>query len=60
MLFKQFNKNFLLFRDGTIRYDATDAPLTHFYPNEIGTNWEKLRELGYDKDVYGKLLKSIV
>ena len=47
-----------VFRDGTIRYDATDAPLTHFYPNEIGTNWEKLRELGYDKDVYGKLLKS--
>ena len=47
-----------VFRDGTIRYDATDAPLTHFYPNEIGTDWEKLKELGYDKDVYGQLLKS--
>ncbi|MHA2171730.1 MAG: DNA-directed DNA polymerase II large subunit, partial [Candidatus Kariarchaeaceae archaeon] len=24
--------NLNVFRDGTIRYDATDAPLTHFYP----------------------------
>ncbi len=32
-----------VFRDGTIRYDATDAPLTHFYPNEIGTDWKNLK-----------------
>jgi len=42
-----------VFRDGTIRYDATDAPLTHFYPFEINTSIEDLLRLGYNKDVYG-------
>ena len=35
-------------KDGTIRFDSTDAPLTHFKPKEIGTSVEKLRELGYN------------
>ncbi len=47
-----------VFRDGTIRFDATDAPLTHFRPREIGVSVEKLRRLGYTKDINGKPLVS--
>jgi DNA polymerase II large subunit len=36
-----------VFKDGTIRFDATNAPLTHFKPSEVGSSVEKLRELGY-------------
>jgi len=36
-----------LFKDGTIRFDSTNLPITHFKPSEIGTSIEKLRELGY-------------
>ncbi|HTY90534.1 MAG TPA: DNA polymerase II large subunit [Methanocella sp.] len=43
-----------VFKDGTIRYDLSDVPLTHFKPREIGLPLEKLRQLGYEKDVYGK------
>lgn len=43
-------------KDGTIRYDMTQMPLTHFKPAEIGTRVEKLRELGYEKDINGKSL----
>lgn len=46
------------FKDGTIRFDATDVPLTHFYANDIGIPIEKLRELGYTHDVYGKPLEN--
>lgn len=45
-------------KDGTIRFDATEAPLTHFRPKEIGVSIEKLKELGYKYDVEGKELKS--
>ena len=47
-----------VFRDGTIRFDATNAPLTHFKPIEIGTPVEVLRDLGYETDVEGKPLES--
>ena len=47
-----------VFKDGTIRFDATDCPLTHFKPSEIGTSVEKLKELGYTKDIHGKPLES--
>lgn len=47
-----------IFKDGTSRFDATNAPLTHFYPKEIGTSVEKLRAMGYDKDYEGKELGS--
>ncbi len=40
-------------RDGTTRYDMTQLPITHFKPKEIGTSIEKLRELGYENDIYG-------
>ncbi|HRZ85836.1 MAG TPA: DNA polymerase II large subunit [Candidatus Paceibacterota bacterium] len=43
-------------KDGTIRYDMTELPITHFKPKEIGTSFEKLREIGYTLDIYGKEL----
>ncbi len=45
-------------KDGTIRFDATEMPLTHFKPAEIMASIEKLRELGYKKDIYGKELTN--
>jgi len=45
-------------KDGTIRYDGTEIMVTHFKPKEIGTSVEKLRDLGYEKDIYGKELEN--
>ncbi len=47
-----------VFKDGTIRYDMTDLPLTHFIPREIGVDVETLRRLGYEHDIEGKPLTS--
>ena len=47
-----------VFRDGTARFDATDAPMTHFYPREINTSVEELKRLGYAKDYLGNELVS--
>ena len=47
-----------IFKDGTARFDATDAPITHFYPREIGTSIERLKELGYTTDYLGNELKD--
>jgi len=46
------------YRDGTARFDATDAPLTHFRPSEIGVSIKRLRELGYTSDYQGNALTS--
>ncbi|MEM1689430.1 MAG: DNA polymerase II large subunit [Candidatus Hadarchaeales archaeon] len=46
-----------IFKDGTIRFDATNVPLTHFRPKEIGVSVEMLRKLGYEKDIYGNQLE---
>ncbi len=43
-------------KDGTIRFDATELPLIAFKPKEISVSVQKLRELGYEKDVFGKEL----
>jgi DNA polymerase II large subunit len=48
--------NLAVNKDGTVRYDATELPLTHFKPCEVGTSIEKLKELGYTQDIYGKEL----
>ena len=45
-----------VFKDGTIRFDATDLPLTHFTAKEIGVSLEKLKELGYTTDYEGNPL----
>ncbi|MFH1787199.1 MAG: DNA polymerase II large subunit [archaeon] len=41
-------------KDGTIRFDATELPLVSFKPKEISVDVKRLKELGYEKDVYGK------
>ena len=46
------------YRDGTARFDATDAPLTHFTPKEVGVPVSRLRELGYLIDYNGQPLVS--
>ncbi len=47
-----------VFKDGTVRFDSTNLPLTHFKPREIGTSVERLRELGYLVDYKGDPLES--
>lgn len=50
--------NLYTFKDGTIRFDATNEPLTHFKPQWIKTDIAKLRTLGYLKDHKGNELES--
>jgi DNA polymerase II large subunit len=45
-------------KDGTIRYDASEVPITHFKPKEIGTNVIKLKEMGYMVDIHGNELEN--
>ena len=47
-----------VFKDGTIRFDSTNAILTQFRPVEIGLSIEKAHELGYEKDMDGKQLEE--
>ena len=47
-----------VYKDGTLRYDMIDLPITHFYPKEIGLSVDKALELGYSKDIDGKKLES--
>lgn len=46
------------YRDGTVRHDSTDLPLTHFIPSEIGVPYEKIKELGYTEDIYGNPIEN--
>ncbi len=46
-----------IFKDGTVRYDMSDIPLTHIRADEIGITAAKLRELGYVEDIYGNPLE---
>ena len=48
-----------VYKDGTIRYDMTDVPLTHFRPREVGLSVEKAKELGYIHDWNGEPLTSV-
>lgn len=45
-------------KDGTTRYDMSELAITHFKPKEIGTSVEKLKEMGYEKDINGKALSD--
>jgi DNA polymerase II large subunit len=45
-----------VFKDGTIRFDLTDVPLSHFKCKEIGLPVEKAIALGYTLDIEGKPL----
>ena len=48
-----------VFKDGTIRFDATNASLTHFKPEEVKVSLEKLRVLGYTRDYLGAPLERV-
>ncbi len=43
-------------KDGTIRYDMTELPITHFKPKEIGISLEKLKQIGYSHDINNQLI----
>lgn len=47
-----------VYKDGTVRFDITNAPLTHFKVSETRISIDKLKELGYDKDCKGNELVS--
>jgi len=47
-----------VFKDGTTRFDATDAPLTHFRPSEVAVSIDRLKSLGYTADHMGQPLES--
>ncbi|MGQ9588007.1 MAG: DNA polymerase II large subunit [Thermoplasmata archaeon] len=47
-----------VFKDGTVRVDATDVPLTHFTPKEIEIDVDTARSLGYVTDYLGGELRS--
>ena len=44
------------YKDGTIRFDGTNAPLTHITPAEIGVSVEKMHQMGYLTDTHGQPL----
>ena len=47
-----------VFRDGTVRFDMSDVPVTHFTPREIGVSWQTIESLGYTHDVEGEPLQN--
>ncbi len=42
-----------VFKDGTVRYDMIDLPLTHFRPDEAGITISQANKLGYERDLFG-------
>lgn len=50
--------NMAVNKDGTIRYDSSEIPLTHFKPKEIGASIEQLKNLGYTQDIKNKILEN--
>ena len=47
-----------VFRDGTVRFDMSDVPVTHFTPKEIGVAWQTIESLGYTHDIEGNPLQN--
>jgi DNA polymerase II large subunit len=47
-----------VFKDGTLRFDASNAILTQFRPGEIGLSLEKAHQIGYTKDMDGHDLSN--
>ncbi|MFC6725946.1 DNA polymerase II large subunit, partial [Halobium palmae] len=45
------------FKDGTVRYDMTDLPVTAVRPQELDVTADQFRALGYDTDVDGEPLR---
>ena len=47
-----------VFKDGTTRFDMIDLPLTHIRADEVRVPVERMRELGYVKDIDGYDLQN--
>jgi DNA polymerase II large subunit len=45
------------FKDGTVRYDMTDLPVTSVRPSELDVTVDHFRSLGYDEDIHGDPLR---
>ena len=45
------------FKDGTVRYDMTDLPVTAVRPAELDVTADHFRELGYESDIDGDPLR---
>ena len=45
------------FKDGTVRYDMTDLPVTSVRPVELDVSVDQFRELGYHEDMNGDPLR---
>ena len=45
------------FKDGTVRYDMTDLPVTSVRPAELDVTAADFRELGYETDIDGEPLE---
>jgi len=45
------------FKDGTVRYDMTDLPVTAVRPSELDVTAEAFRALGYEDDIHGQPLQ---
>ena len=45
------------FKDGTVRYDMTDLPVTAVRPAELDVTAADFRSLGYEEDVHGDPLR---
>lgn len=44
------------FKDGTVRYDMTDLPVTAVRPAELSVSVDHFRQLGYTTDIHGEEL----
>jgi len=45
------------FKDGTVRYDMTDLPVTSVRPEELDVTADQFRQLGYEEDIHGDPLQ---
>ena len=45
------------FKDGTVRYDMTDLPVTAVRPSELDVTADAFRALGYQEDIHGQPLQ---
>ena len=45
------------FKDGTVRYDMTDLPVTAVRPEELDVTADQFRQLGYETDIHGDPLQ---
>ena len=52
------NHDASVYKDGTLRIDITNAPLTHFRPADVRQSPEALAKVGYETDIRGDPLRT--